>query len=113
MVCKCGNVDSDVMVNRIHQEKDKKESNLKSTHCEDLKKMQLRAEDELKELLQNECEAELRELRYQHEEECRHFEEELTLQKEKVAGLFSLDDSPTKQNSDIKLEMSDLFLGVD
>ncbi|PWA51978.1 hypothetical protein CTI12_AA457030 [Artemisia annua] len=74
------------LVNRIRQENDKKEANLKSMHCEELKKMQLRADNELKEttkLLQNQCEAELRELRSQHEEECRHLEEELTLQKEK------------------------------
>ncbi|PWA96653.1 myosin heavy chain-related protein [Artemisia annua] len=74
------------LINRIRQENDKKEANLKSMHCEELKKMQLRAENELKEttkLLQNQCEAELRELRSQHEEECRHLEEELTLQKEK------------------------------
>ncbi|KAI3685322.1 hypothetical protein L6452_34564 [Arctium lappa] len=74
------------LVNRIRQEDDKKEENLKSNHCEELKRVQLQAENEFREktkLLKNQHEAELRELRSQHEEECRHLEEELNIQKNK------------------------------
>ncbi|KAI3687743.1 hypothetical protein L1987_81445 [Smallanthus sonchifolius] len=74
------------LVNSIRQENDKKEANLKSNHAQEVKKMQLQAENELKEktkLLKNQHEAELRELRSQHEEECRHLEEELNIQKDK------------------------------
>ncbi|KVH98555.1 hypothetical protein Ccrd_023220 [Cynara cardunculus var. scolymus] len=71
------------LVNRI-RENDKTEENLKSNHCEELKRVQLQAENEFREktkLLKNQHEAELRELRSQHEEECRHLEEELNIQK--------------------------------
>ncbi|XP_076881372.1 synaptonemal complex protein 1-like [Bidens hawaiensis] len=74
------------LVNSIRQENDKKEADLKSNHAKVVKKMQVQAENELKErtrLLKNQREAELMELRSQHEEECRHLEEELNLQKDK------------------------------
>ncbi|KAJ0714287.1 hypothetical protein HanPI659440_Chr13g0487811 [Helianthus annuus] len=74
------------LVNNIQQENDKKEANLKSNHTEEVRKIRLQAENELKEktkLIKNQHEAELRELRSQHEEECRHLEEELNIQKDR------------------------------
>ncbi|KAJ0481186.1 hypothetical protein HanIR_Chr13g0639861 [Helianthus annuus] len=74
------------LVNNIQQQNDKKEANLKSNHTEEVKKIRLQAENELKEktkLIKNQHEAELRELRSQHEEECRHLEEELNIQKDR------------------------------
>ncbi|KAD1937337.1 hypothetical protein E3N88_42118 [Mikania micrantha] len=74
------------LVNSIRQENEKKEADLKSIHVVEVKKMQLQAENELREktkLLKNQHEAELRELRSQHEEECRHLEEELNIQKDR------------------------------
>ncbi|KAL4559017.1 hypothetical protein LXL04_031149 [Taraxacum kok-saghyz] len=74
------------LVNKIRMENDKKEETQKSNHAEELKKMQLHAENVLKEktkLLKNQHEAELKELRSQHEEDCKHLEEELNIQKTK------------------------------
>ncbi|KAJ9561068.1 hypothetical protein OSB04_006228 [Centaurea solstitialis] len=97
------------LVNRIRLENDKKEESLKSNHCEELKRVQLQAENELNEfrevnpylwlkskskwltchfiqktkLLKNQYEAELKDMRSQHEEECKHLEEELNIQKNK------------------------------
>ncbi|XP_071698726.1 synaptonemal complex protein 1-like [Rutidosis leptorrhynchoides] len=74
------------LVNKIRMENDKKEADLRANHSEELQKLQLQAENKLKEntkLLKNQHEAELREMRSQHDEECRHLEEELNLQKDK------------------------------
>ncbi|KAI3513707.1 hypothetical protein L1887_21046 [Cichorium endivia] len=71
------------LISKIRTENDNKEENLKSNHSEELKRMQLQAENELKErtkLLKSKHEAELRELRSQHEEDCKHLEEELNIQ---------------------------------
>ncbi|XP_044478379.1 synaptonemal complex protein 2-like isoform X2 [Mangifera indica] len=74
------------LVIRIQQEHDRKDMNLKAEHNEDLKRIQLQAEIELREKttsLRNEHEVQMKALRCQHEDECRKLLEELDLQKSK------------------------------
>ncbi|RVW65500.1 Synaptonemal complex protein 1 [Vitis vinifera] len=68
----------------IQQEHDRKELSLKADHSEELKRVQLQAEDDLREktiLLRNEHEVQIKVLRHQHEDECKKLQEELDRQK--------------------------------
>lgn len=74
------------LITRIQQERDKKESDLIYNHREELKCVQLKAENELIEKtmsVRKEHDAQLRALRDQHEDECRQLQEELAIQRTK------------------------------
>ncbi|KAI3905108.1 hypothetical protein MKX01_017354 [Papaver californicum] len=65
---------------RLRQDYDKKEKDLRDDHEEELKHVQLQAEDELQEktrILKEEYDLELKVLKCQHEDECRKLQEEL------------------------------------
>ncbi|XP_058086234.1 synaptonemal complex protein ZEP1-like isoform X4 [Magnolia sinica] len=73
-------------INRIQQENEKKESNLRVHHSEELQRVHLQAENELREkttLLKKEHEVQMKAFRHQHEDECRKLQDELELQKSK------------------------------
>ncbi|CAA2993102.1 Hypothetical predicted protein [Olea europaea subsp. europaea] len=74
------------MISHIQQEHDAKEMGLISKHSEELKRLQLQAENELREkttMLRSEHDAQLRALKCEHEDECRKLQEELDFQKSK------------------------------
>ncbi|GMH31388.1 hypothetical protein Nepgr_033231 [Nepenthes gracilis] len=73
-------------INCMQQEHGKKESSIKADHLQELKHIQLQAENELREktkLLRKEHEVQIRALRLQNEDERRLLQEELDLQKSK------------------------------
>ncbi|KAI3844575.1 hypothetical protein MKW92_027532 [Papaver armeniacum] len=73
-------------ISRLQQDYDKKEKDLRDDHEEELKHVQLQAEDELQEktrVLKEEHDLELKVLKCQHEDECRKLQEELGHQKSK------------------------------
>nr|GLL39610.1 synaptonemal complex protein 1-like isoform X1 [Ipomoea trifida] len=75
-----------VLVSRIQQEHDKREMNLLSCHKDEIKRIQLQAENELREKiisLRNEHDGQLSALKCKHEDECRRLQEELDIQKSK------------------------------
>ncbi|KAI3996622.1 hypothetical protein MKX01_009454 [Papaver californicum] len=74
------------LVSRLKQEYDKKERDLRDDHQEELKHVQLQAEDELQEktrTLREEYDLQMKVLKCQHEDECKKMKEELGLQKSK------------------------------
>ncbi|XP_022975808.1 synaptonemal complex protein 1-like [Cucurbita maxima] len=74
------------LLNQIQQEHSRNEQIRKADHNEELRHVQLQAENELKEiltLLRNEHEARMKGLTCQNEDECRKLQEELDLQKTK------------------------------
>ncbi|KAL2468096.1 Synaptonemal complex protein 1 [Forsythia ovata] len=74
------------MISRIQQEHDAKEMGLISKHGEELKCLQLQAENEFREkttMLRSEHDAQLRALTCEHEDECRRLQEDLDIQKSK------------------------------
>ncbi|XP_042476952.1 synaptonemal complex protein 1-like isoform X2 [Macadamia integrifolia] len=74
------------LINRIQLEHDKKELGTRADHNEELKRIQIQNENELKEktmLLSEELEVQMEVLRRQHEDECAKLQEELDLQKSK------------------------------
>ncbi|KAG9159853.1 hypothetical protein Leryth_007866 [Lithospermum erythrorhizon] len=74
------------LICRVQQERDKKELDIITKHSEELRRMQIHAENELRERttsLRNEHEAQLRALKCEHEDELRRLEEELDVQKSK------------------------------
>ncbi|KAL3514142.1 hypothetical protein ACH5RR_026859 [Cinchona calisaya] len=73
-------------IGNIQQEHDKKELLLLSKHSEEIKRVQLQAENELREkttAMRNEHEIQLRASKCEHEDECRRLQEELGIQKSK------------------------------
>ncbi|KAK1313685.1 Synaptonemal complex protein 2 [Acorus calamus] len=83
-------------VSQIQQEHDKKEMSLRTQHSQELQRVQLQAENELREktmLLKKEHEIQLRNLSLEHDDECTRLQEELELQKsreEKQRALLQL-----------------------
>ncbi|XP_058086217.1 synaptonemal complex protein ZEP1-like isoform X2 [Magnolia sinica] len=82
----CVQEEHGALINRIQQENEKKESNLRVHHSEELQRVHLQAENELREkttLLKKEHEVQMKAFRHQHEDECRKLQDELELQKSK------------------------------
>ncbi|KAI3931424.1 hypothetical protein MKX01_040341 [Papaver californicum] len=74
------------LVSRLKQEYDKKERDVRDDNQEELKHVQLQAEDELQEktrTLREEYDLQMKVLKCQHEDECKKMQEELGLQKSK------------------------------
>ncbi|CAM8926338.1 unnamed protein product [Rhodiola kirilowii] len=74
------------LVSQLQQEHQRKECSLKASHTEELRRIQIQGETDLKEktkLLLNEHDAEVRALRSEHENECKRLQDELDLQKSK------------------------------
>ncbi|XP_077224865.1 synaptonemal complex protein ZEP1-like isoform X2 [Tasmannia lanceolata] len=74
------------LISRIQQEHEKKELSLKAHHYEEQQRIQLQAENELREktiLMRKDHEVQVKSLKHQHEDECRKLREELDLQKSK------------------------------
>ncbi|GLU16191.1 hypothetical protein SLE2022_326360 [Rubroshorea leprosula] len=75
-----------VLVTMIQQEHERKELSMRTDHSEELKRAQLKADNELREKttsLKNEHEVQMKAMRCQFEDECRKLQEELNLQKSK------------------------------
>ncbi|KAJ4950722.1 hypothetical protein NE237_027554 [Protea cynaroides] len=105
------------LMNRIQLEHDKKELGIKADHKEELKHIQLQADNELNEkivLLREEHEVQMEDLRHQHEDECAKLQEELDLQKskeERQRALLQLQwkvmsDKPQEEEVNSKKEYS-------
>ncbi|KNA22144.1 hypothetical protein SOVF_036680 isoform A [Spinacia oleracea] len=95
------------LVDRMQKEHERKESNLKSDHLEEMKSIQLQAEDKLREktmTLRTEHESRIRALRLQHEDECKQIQQELDLQKSKEERQRALLQLQWKVMSDIPQE---------
>ncbi|CAA7401682.1 unnamed protein product [Spirodela intermedia] len=76
----------DASMEQIRLEFDRKESKLRDFHCEELQRIQLQADNELREktsLMRKEHEIQMQVLRHQHEDECRKLQEELDILKSK------------------------------
>ncbi|KAL3504738.1 hypothetical protein ACH5RR_034579 [Cinchona calisaya] len=74
------------LISRVQEEHDKEELLLLSNHSEGMKRVQLQAENDLREktmLMRNEHEIQLRALKCEHEDVCRRLQEELDIQKSK------------------------------
>ncbi|CAA6665039.1 unnamed protein product [Spirodela intermedia] len=76
----------DASMEQIRLEFDRKESKLRDFHCEELQRIQLQADNDLREktsLMRKEHEIQMQVLRHQHEDECRKLQEELDILKSK------------------------------
>ncbi|MQL81909.1 hypothetical protein Taro_014370 [Colocasia esculenta] len=76
----------DALVNQLNKEYEKKESNLRAFHNEELQRIQLQAESELREktsIMRKEHEMQMQVLGHDHEDECRKLQEELDILKSK------------------------------
>ncbi|XP_061991837.1 synaptonemal complex protein 1-like isoform X2 [Rosa rugosa] len=107
-----------LQVSSVQQKHDKKERCLKAKHSEELKQIQLQAENELREKMtsmRNEHETRLRALGLQHEDEINKLQKDLYLQKskeEKQRALLQLqwkvmsDEPEEEQEVNLKKEYS-------
>ncbi|KAL9268316.1 Synaptonemal complex protein 1-like protein [Drosera capensis] len=74
------------LVTRMKEEQKKKESGIKADHLQELTRIKLQAEEELRErikMLSNEHEIHIKALKLQHDDECKQLQEELDLQRSK------------------------------
>ncbi|KAJ1700154.1 hypothetical protein LUZ63_008666 [Rhynchospora breviuscula] len=73
-------------ISRLQQEFNEKELSIRTRHKEELHRLELYAENELRDrlsALRKEHEIQMKSLKMQHEDDCRKFQEELELQKSK------------------------------
>ncbi|KAL6184790.1 hypothetical protein ACLB2K_046190 [Fragaria x ananassa] len=85
-------IETEKLVSNLQQKHDEKEQSLKGKHSQELKQIQLLAENELIEKvtsMRNEHKAQLRALRLQHEDEIKKLQEDLDLQKSKEYSIPS------------------------
>ncbi|GAB2290631.1 hypothetical protein Dimus_024909 [Dionaea muscipula] len=74
------------LIHQMRDEQEKKESSIKADHLQELKRIRLEVEHELREktkMLKSEHEVQIKALRQQHDDECKELQQELDLQKSK------------------------------